>query len=110
MFIISAIATACDGLTVYFTLDPILKGASYFNLLLTITAAAILDIFPAFWEYGFESIKYSQDRFDKVLNKTLLGLAIGSWFLVMIGLCVIRYSATDFILESLIESIIDATD
>lgn len=110
MFIISAIATVCDGLTVYFTLDPLLKGASYFNLLLTLTSACILDVGPAFYEYGFENIKYSRDRFDQVLNKTILGIAIGSWFLVMIGLCVIRYSAADFILESLIESTIDATD
>lgn len=108
MFIISAIATICDGLTVYFTLDPILKDASYFTMLLTFTAAAILDIFPAFWEYGFESIKSSQERFDSVLNKILLGVAIGSWCLVMIALSLIRYSAVDFILESVIESTIDA--
>ena len=110
MFIISAMATICDGLTVYFTLDPIIKDAWYFTLLLTLTAAAILDIFPAFWEYGFESVKHSQDHFDKVLNKTLLGIAIGSWGLVMIALCVIRYSAADFILESVIENNIDANE
>lgn len=110
MFIISTIATVCDGLTVYFTLDPIIKDAWYFTLLLTLTAAAILDIFPAFWEYGFESIKYSKDHFDKVLNKTLLGIAIGSWFLVMIALCVIRYSAADFILESVLESYMNANE
>lgn len=110
MFIISAIATICDGLTVYFTLDPILQDASYFTMLLTLTAAAILDIFPAFWEYGFEYIKYSQNRFDKVLNKTLLSVAIGAWIFVMIALCVIRYSAADFILESVIESTINASE
>lgn len=110
MFIISAMATICDGLTVYFTLDPIIKDAWYFTLLLTLTAAAILDIFPAFWEYGFESVKHSQDHFDKVLNKTLLGIAIGSWGLVMIALCVIRYSAADFILESVIENNINANE
>lgn len=110
VFIISIMATVCDGLTVYFTLDPILKDALYFTMLLTFTAAAILDIFPAFWEYGFESIKCSQSRFDKVLTKTLLGIAIGGWGLVMLALFVIRYSSADFILESVIESTIDANE
>lgn len=110
MFIISAIATVCDGITVFISLDPLLGGAWYFNLLLTLVSAFILDLGPCYFGYGIEQIKHSPNRFDRVLNKTILTIAVCSWFLVMFALCAIRYSEVDFILESLIESTLSANE
>lgn len=104
VLLMSSIATICDSISIFITFDPLLLDAWYFTLIVTITGAAILDILPSFFEYSFEKIKYSQDQFEKNLNKTILGVAVAAWFFVMTLLCVVRFSAADYILKDLIET------
>lgn len=96
VFIISIVATIVDGLTVYFTLNPILKGNLVMNLLLTITASAVLDAFPSYWVIGFDKAKNQNQSIIKIL----LAISIISWLLVFITLCLVRIKGWQFILES----------
>lgn len=102
--LISGVATLCDALTVFFTLDPLLQDAWYFTVLLTVTTASVLDISPAFYEYSIEQIQYSRSAFEKRLHQAILGIAVGAWCVTMLALCIVRYVAADFILNSLIQT------
>lgn len=103
-WIISGVATLCDALTVFFTLDPLLQDAWYFTVLLTVTTASVLDISPAFWEHAIEKIQYSRSPFEKRLHQSVLGIAVGALCVTMLALCIVRYVAADFILNSLIQT------
>lgn len=102
--LISGVATPCDALTVFFTFDPLLQDAWYFTVLLTVTTAGVLDILPAFYDHAIEKIQYSRSPFEKRLHQAILGIAVGAWGATMLALCVVRYVAADFILNSLIQT------
>lgn len=95
VFIIACIATLVDGLTVYYTLNPILKGNMIMNLLLTITASAILDIFPSYWVDSIEKIRNHKD----FTVKLFLIISVMAWMFVFICLCVVRIHGWQFVLQ-----------
>ena len=95
VFIIACIATLVDGLTVYYTLNPILKGNMVMNLLLTITASAILDIFPSYWVDSIEKIKNHQD----FTVKLMMIISVVAWVFVFVCLCVVRIHGWQFVLQ-----------
>lgn len=95
VFIIACIATLVDGLTVYYTLNPILKGNMIMNLLLTITASAILDIFPSYWVDSIEKIKNHQD----FTVKLMMIISVVAWVFVFVCLCVVRIHGWQFVLQ-----------
>lgn len=99
VFIIAFIATLVDGLTVYYTLNPILKGNMVMNLLLTVTASAILDIFPSYWVDSIEKIKKHKD----FTVKLFLIISVMAWMLVFICLCVVRIHGWQFVLQSTLQ-------
>lgn len=99
VFIIACIATLVDGLTVYYTLNPILKGNMVMNLLLTITASAILDIFPSYWVDSIEKIRNHKD----FTVKLFLIISIMAWMFVFICLCVVRIHGWQFVLQSTLQ-------
>lgn len=99
VFIIACIATLVDGLTVYYTLNPILKGNMVMNLLLTITASAILDIFPSYWVDSIEKIKKHKDFTVKLFLIT----SVVAWVFVFICLCVVRIHGWQFVLQSTLQ-------
>lgn len=99
VFIIACIATLVDGLTVYYTLNPILKGNMIMNLLLTITASAILDIFPSYWVDSIEEIKNHQD----FTVKLMMIISVVAWVFVFICLCVVRVYGWQFVLQSTLQ-------
>lgn len=99
VFIIACIATLVDGLTVYYTLNPILKGNMIMNLLLTITASAILDIFPSYWVDSIEKIRNHKD----FTVKLFLIISVMAWMLVFICLCVVRIHGWQFVLQSTLQ-------
>lgn len=99
VFIIACIATLVDGLTVYYTLNPILKGNMIMNLLLTITASAILDIFPSYWVDSIEKIKNHQD----FTVKLMMIISVVAWVFVFICLCVVRVYGWQFVLQSTLQ-------
>jgi hypothetical protein len=99
VFIIACIATLVDGLTVYYTLNPILKGNMVMNLLLTITASAILDIFPSYWVDSIEKIKNHKDFTVKLFLIT----SVVAWVFVFICLCVVRIHGWQFVLQSTLQ-------
>lgn len=114
VFIIGIIATITDGLTIYLTLDPLLKTMFIMTLLLTFTASAILDVFPAYWPYGFEKIKfYKQENnlFFSKLIKVFLIISMIMWGLVVVAICIVRYASMEYILlDTIRESIIAQED
>lgn len=95
VFIIACIATLVDGLTIYYTLNPILKGNMVMNLLLTITASAILDIFPSYWVDSIEKIKNHQD----FTVKLMMIISVVAWVFVFVCLCVVRIHGWQFVLQ-----------
>lgn len=95
VLIIACIATLVDGLTVYYTLNPILKGNMVMNLLLTITASAILDIFPSYWVDSIEKIKNHQD----FTVKLMMIISVVAWVFVFVCLCVVRIHGWQFVLQ-----------
>lgn len=99
VFIIACIATLVDGLTVYYTLNPILKGNMVMNLLLTITASAILDIFPSYWVDSIEKIKNHQD----FTVKLMMIISIVAWVFVFVCLSVVRIHGWQFVLQSTLQ-------
>lgn len=99
VFIIAFIATLVDGLTIYYTLNPILKGNMVMNLLLTVTASAILDIFPSYWVDSIEKIKKHKD----FTVKLFLIISVMAWMLVFICLCVVRIHGWQFVLQSTLQ-------
>lgn len=99
VFIIACIATLVDGLTVYYTLNPILKGNMVMNLLLTITASAILDIFPSYWVDSIEKIRKHKD----FTVKLFLIISVMAWMFVLICLCVVRVYGWQFVLQSTLQ-------
>lgn len=99
VFIIACIATLVDGLTVYYTLNPILKGNMIMNLLLTITASAILDIFPSYWVDSIEKIRNHKD----FTVKLFLIISVMAWMFVFICLCVVRIHGWQFVLQSTLQ-------
>lgn len=99
VFIIACIATLVDGLTIYYTLNPILKGNMIMNLLLTITASAILDIFPSYWIDSIEKIKNHQD----FTVKLMMIISVVAWVFVFICLCVVRIHGWQFVLQSTLQ-------
>lgn len=114
VFIISAIACITDGLTVYLTLDPLLKTMVLMTLLCTFTASAILDVFPAFWPYAFDRMKGNgkeNKTFFQKLIKILFIISLITWFFVFAALCIVRCSAWEFILlDTIRESLIAQQD
>lgn len=96
VFVIGLIATIIDGLTIYMSLDPILKGMLIFTLLLSCVGAAVLDLFPIYWPIAIEKMK-DKSNSDMVI-KIFFACAAITWGLVMISLCVFRFSAWNFIL------------
>uniref|UniRef100_UPI003FEF83A6 hypothetical protein n=1 Tax=Eubacterium sp. TaxID=142586 RepID=UPI003FEF83A6 len=99
VFIIACIATLVDGLTIYYTLNPILKGNMIMNLLLTITASAILDIFPSYWVDSIEKIRNHKD----FTVKLFLIISVMAWMFVFICLCVVRIHGWQFVLQSTLQ-------
>lgn len=99
VFIIACIATLVDGLTVYYTLNPILKGNMVMNLLLTITASAILDIFPSYWVDSIDKIRKHKD----FTVKLFLIISVMAWMFVFICLCVVRIHGWQFVLQSTLQ-------
>lgn len=99
VFIIACIATLVDGLTVYYTLNPILKGNFVMNLLLTVTASAILDIFPSYWVDSIEKIRKHKD----FTVKLFLIISAMAWMFVFICLCVVRIHGWQFVLQSTLQ-------
>lgn len=99
VFIIACIATLVDGLTVYYTLNPILKGNFVMNLLLTVTASAILDIFPSYWVDSIEKIRKHKD----FTVKLFLIISVMAWMFVFICLCVVRIHGWQFVLQSTLQ-------
>lgn len=99
VFIIACIATLVDGLTVYYTLNPILKGNMVMNLLLTITASAILDIFPSYWIDSIEKIRKHQD----LTVKLMMIISVVAWMLVFVCLSVVRIHGWQFVLQSTLQ-------
>ncbi len=99
VFIIACIATLVDGLTVYYTLNPILKGNMVMNLLLTITASAILDIFPSYWVDSIDKIKNHQD----FTVKLMMIISVVAWMFVFVCLCVVRIHGWQFVLQSTLQ-------
>lgn len=99
VFIIACIATLVDGLTVYYTLNPILKGNMVMNLLLTITASAILDIFPSYWVDSIEKIRKHKD----FTVKLFLIISVMAWMFVFVCLCVVRIHGWQFVLQSTLQ-------
>lgn len=99
VFIIACIATLVDGLTVYYTLNPILKGNMVMNLLLTITTSAILDIFPSYWVDSIEKIRNHKD----FTVKLFLIISVMAWMFVFICLCVVRIHGWQFVLQSTLQ-------
>lgn len=114
VLIIGIIATITDGLTIYLTLDPLLKTMVVLTLLLTFTASTILDVFPAYWPYAFEKIKTyakADNLFFSKLIKAFLVISIAMWGFVMVSICLVRYSAMEYILLNTIqESIVAQQD
>lgn len=96
VFIIGLIATIIDGITIYMSLDPILKGMLIFTLLLSCVGAAVLDLFPIYWPLAIDRIK-DKNNSDMVI-KIFFVCTVITWFVVMLALCVFRFSAWDFIL------------
>lgn len=99
VLIIACIATLVDGLTVYYTLNPILKGNMVMNLLLTITASAILDIFPSYWVDSIEKIKNHQD----FTVKLMMIISVVAWVFVFVCLSVVRIHGWQFVLQSTLQ-------
>lgn len=99
VFIIACIATLVDGLTIYYTLNPILKGNMVMNLLLTITASAILDIFPSYWVDSIEKVKNHQD----FTVKLMMIISVVAWMFVFVCLCVVRIHGWQFVLQSTLQ-------
>ena len=96
VFVIGLIATVIDGFTIYMSLDPILKGMFIFTLLLSCVGAAVLDLFPIYWPLAIDRIK-DKNNSDMVI-KIFFVCTVITWFVVMLALCVFRFSAWDFIL------------
>lgn len=96
VFVIGLIATIIDGITIYMSLDPILKGMLIFTLLLSCIGAAVLDLFPIYWPIAIERIKDKSN--SDVVIKIFFACTVITWGLVMISLCVFRFSAWNFIL------------
>lgn len=99
VFIIACIATLVDGLTVYYTLNPILKGNMVMNLLLTVTASAILDIFPSYWVDSIEKIRKHKD----FTVKLMMIISIVAWVFVFVCLSVVRIHGWQFVLQSTLQ-------
>ncbi|MBS6627809.1 MAG: hypothetical protein KH282_01915 [Clostridiales bacterium] len=113
VFVISAIAAICDAVTVFLSLDPILKGNQAITLLMTFMAAFVLDVLPSFWPYGFDymnTYKKWGDPFRALTIKIFLVAAIVSWGLVMLFLSIVRYAAADIILINTIREFQDIAD
>lgn len=96
VFFIGLIATIIDGITIYMSLDPILKGMLIFTLLLSCVGAAVLDLFPIYWPIAIEKVN-GKNNTDVVI-KIFFACTVITWGLVMLALCVFRFSAWDFIL------------
>lgn len=96
VFFIGLTATLIDGVTIYISLDPILKTMFIFTLLLSCVGAAVLDLFPIYWPLAIDRIK-DKNNSDMVI-KTFFVCTVITWFVVMLALCVFRFSAWDFIL------------
>lgn len=101
VFVIGLIATMIDGVTIYMSLDPILKGMLIFTLLLSCVGAAVLDLFPIYWPIAIERIK-DKNNSDMVI-KIFFVCTVITWGLVMLALCVFRFSAWDFILKEALQ-------
>lgn len=96
VLVIGLIATIIDGVTIYMSLDPILKGMLIFTLLLSCVGAAVLDLFPIYWPIAIERIK-DKNNSDMVI-KIFFACTVITWGLVMLALGVFRFSAWNFIL------------
>lgn len=96
VFFIGLIATLIDGVTIYISLDLILKGMFIFTLLLSCVGAAVLDLFPIYWPLAIDRIK-DKNNSDMVI-KIFFVCTVITWFVVMLALCVFRFYAWDFIL------------
>lgn len=101
VFAVGLIATIIDGVTIYMSLDPILKGMLIFTLLLSCVGAAVLDLFPIYWPIAIEKIK-GKNNSDMVIKIFFICTVI-TWGLVMLALCVFRFSAWDFILKEALQ-------
>lgn len=96
VFVIGLIATVIDGVTIYMSLDPILKGMLIFTLLLSCVGAAVLDLFPIYWPIAIERMREKNN--SDIVVKIFFACTVITWGLVMLALCVFRFSAWEFIL------------
>ncbi len=96
VFVIGLIATIIDGVTIYMSLDPILKGMIIFTLLLSCVGAAVLDLFPIYWPIAIERMREKNN--SDIVVKIFFACTVITWGLVLISLCVFRFSAWNFIL------------
>ena len=82
VFIIACIATLVDGLTVYYTLNPILKGNMVMN-----------------WIDSIEKIRKHQD----LTVKLMMIISVVAWMLVFVCLSVVRIHGWQFVLQSTLQ-------
>lgn len=109
VFLIGLIATVIDGITIYMSLDPILKGMLIFTLLLSCIGAAVLDLFPIYWPIAIERFKDKNN--SDIVIKIFFVCTVITWGFVMLAVCVFRFSAWDFILvEALQENSVALQD
>ena len=102
---ISVGAAIVDGLSINYTLSPIIKGLGIMCPLLTLAFAVVLDILPNYFTLGFLRIRNLENQEDKKQAKFVKsGLFVAGiiWLVSFASLCAVRAALSPVILKEVI--------
>lgn len=100
--IVTMLAVIIDASSIFISIDPLLKGNFFFNVLITATTALVLDFLPSYFAPLINKYNYykSIDKVKAKMNFLLLSMGIIVILSTFTILFAFRYGASDFILES----------
>lgn len=100
--VVTILAVIIDASSIFISIDPLLKGNFFFNVLITATTALVLDYLPSYFAPLISKYNYykSIDKVKAKMNFLLLSMGIIVILSTFTILFAFRYGASDFILES----------
>lgn len=100
--VVTILAVVIDASSIFISIDPLLKGNFFFNVLITATTALVLDYLPSYFASLINKYNYykSSDKVKAKMNILLLSMGIIVILSTFAILFIFRYSASDFILAN----------
>lgn len=104
VLLIGFMACIADAITIYQTIDPLIKKEVVFTLLFTLTSTAVIDIGPAYFPEAIKKLEAKKLSGESGTSiKCFLVLTITMCALILVAIFTLRYVGWEFIFEQTVK-------